>query len=183
METNMRKLFLEEVRKTLMSVKGEELDQLVDAVLAARKIMVVGKGRVGIAMRTFATRLSHMGLDVSCLQDVTSPHLGPGDLVLIGNTNGCSPLMNVYLEQAHGAGAKVYYIVVVDGTVSCKAEYVLHIRARLMGKQYIDIPSVQPMCSTFEQVLMLSLDTVCKMVQMRLGQSEEEMRSRSINII
>lgn len=183
MDTSKRRQFLEEVRKTLMQVDGRELEQLADAVLSAGKIMIVGKGRVGISMRMFATRLSQMGLDVSCLQDVTSPHLGPGDLVIIGNTNGCSPLMNVYLEQAHAAGAKVYYIVVVDGTVSCKAEYVLHIRARLMGKQWIDIPSVQPMCSTFEQVLMLSLDTVCKIVQTQLGLSEQQMRSRSINII
>ncbi len=44
------------------------------------KIVCTGAGRVGLAMRAFAMRLNHLGLDAHFLGETIVPHTGPGDL-------------------------------------------------------------------------------------------------------
>ena len=54
--------------------------RLIDAIVAAKKIVVFGCGREGLQMRGFAMRLFHMGRDVAVWGDMTTPPVGPGDL-------------------------------------------------------------------------------------------------------
>jgi hypothetical protein len=54
------------------------LDGLIEAIVAARRIIVFGLGRKGLQMRGFAMRLFHMGRDVAVWGDMTTPALGRG---------------------------------------------------------------------------------------------------------
>jgi 6-phospho-3-hexuloisomerase len=51
-------------------------DALVEAIVAAKRIVVFGLGREGLQMRGFAMRLFHMGRDVSVWGDMTTPPVG-----------------------------------------------------------------------------------------------------------
>ena len=48
------------------------------------KIVCTGAGRVGLAMRGFAMRLNHLGIDAHVLGETIVPHTGPGDLLIVG---------------------------------------------------------------------------------------------------
>src|SRR5580658_10409512 len=54
------------------------LDGLIEAIVAAKRIVVFGLGREGLQMRGFAMRLFHMGRDVAVWGDMTTPTLGAG---------------------------------------------------------------------------------------------------------
>ena len=54
----------------------------IEAIVAAKRIVVFGLGREGLQMRGFAMRLFHMGRDVAVWGDMTTPALGPGDLFI-----------------------------------------------------------------------------------------------------
>ena len=56
----------------------DALDGLIEAIVAARRIVVFGLGREGLQMRGFAMRLFHMGRDVAVWGDMTTPALGRG---------------------------------------------------------------------------------------------------------
>ena len=58
------------------------LDGLIEAIVAAKRIVVFGLGREGLQMRGFAMRLFHMGRDVAVWGDMTTPALGAGDLFI-----------------------------------------------------------------------------------------------------
>ena len=58
-------------------------EPLIEAILSARRIAVYGAGREGLAIKGFAMRLFHMGRDVHVVGDMTTPPVGPGDLLIV----------------------------------------------------------------------------------------------------
>ena len=54
---------LGELERTLGAISPDAAEKLVDRIVGARKILVAGAGRSGLAVRGFAMRLMHMGFD------------------------------------------------------------------------------------------------------------------------
>src|SRR5690242_7825712 len=79
---------LAEIQAVLAPVDEAQVESLVGALLGARRIVVYGAGRVGMACRGFAMRLGHLGLAAYTLGDSTVPAIGPGDLLLLCSGSG-----------------------------------------------------------------------------------------------
>ncbi len=83
----------------------DALDGLIEAIVAAKRIVVFGLGREGLQMRGFAMRLFHMGRDVAVWGDVTTPALGRGDLLIASAGPGDLPTARTLVDIARKAGA------------------------------------------------------------------------------
>lgn len=59
-----------------------ELFEFMQAIMEAERIFVVGAGREGIAARSFAMRIMHLGKETFWLWDDTTPGMRQGDLFL-----------------------------------------------------------------------------------------------------
>jgi 6-phospho-3-hexuloisomerase len=79
---------LNEINKTLESSDFNDLDNFINKILSAKKIVLFGAGRVGLIMKTFAMRLNHLGLDSYFLGEINLPVTGLGDLMIIGSGSG-----------------------------------------------------------------------------------------------
>nr|WP_122011819.1 hypothetical protein [Maliibacterium massiliense] len=200
---DVRKQIIEELKHSVLSVKEAELDTLCDYILQAPKVIVYSRGRVGLAMKAFAMRLNHLGLCGRFLGDITTPAIGKGDLLLVGTSLGFPSSFERFMDIAHYNGASVIgFTSNPEGPLWQKAEATVNIPARAFtshpeefeGREITDpaevravellhMPSVQPMCSTFEQALLLVLDYTVLKLQQRLGQSEQQLRDRHANIL
>ncbi|MGI6005346.1 MAG: hypothetical protein ACOX88_08055 [Christensenellales bacterium] len=178
----MRKQILDEVREVLMSVDTGQIEALADAIMQAPKVMFVGRGRVGLSLRAFCMRLGHLGIQACMSGGMTSFALSEGDLVIIGNCSGSGDNMMDFLNRAHKLGCKVWIVHCYNGPVAQQADGLLTIHARIMETHLIDVPSLQPMCATFEQVLLMLGDTIARMIQQRTGDTEQMLRSRHATI-
>ena len=58
---------LYDLSQTFAQLPDDAADGLIDAIVAARKIVLFGLGREGLQTRGFAMRLFHMGRDVAVL--------------------------------------------------------------------------------------------------------------------
>ena len=58
-------------------------ERMCDEILAARRIACFGVGREGLMMRALCMRLMHLGFDAHVVGDMTTPPIGPGDLLMI----------------------------------------------------------------------------------------------------
>ena len=67
---------LNDLAGVFAAMPEDALDGLIDAIVAAKRIVVFGLGREGLQMRGFAMRLFHMGRDVAVWGDMTTPALG-----------------------------------------------------------------------------------------------------------
>jgi DNA-binding MurR/RpiR family transcriptional regulator len=73
---------LSDLASVFAAMPEDALDGLIDAIVAAKRIVVFGLGREGLQMCGFAMRLFHMGRDVAVWGDMTTPALGAGDLFI-----------------------------------------------------------------------------------------------------
>ena len=70
---NHTRAVLGELERTLSMISPEESEQLAERIVAAKKILVAGAGRSGLAVKAFAMRLMHMGFDAHVVGETVTP--------------------------------------------------------------------------------------------------------------
>src|ERR1700749_1612249 len=97
---------LSDLAGVFAAMPEDALDGLIEAIVAAKRIVVFGCGREGLQMRGFAMRLFHMGRDVSVWGDMTTPPVGPGDLLFVSAGPGQLATAQVLVDTPRAAGAR-----------------------------------------------------------------------------
>ncbi|WP_291745415.1 SIS domain-containing protein [Bauldia sp.] len=167
----------------LARMPDDAADPLIEAILAARRIAIHGLGREGLAMKGFAMRLFHMGRDVHVVGDMTTPPLGPGDLLIVSAGPGDFRSIDALLDIASNAGAKTAVVTAEpEGATSRKADVQLAIPAQTMASDQGGAVSVLPMGSLFEIAQAIVFELVILRLRERTGETAETMRARHTNL-
>ena len=95
---------LNDLGRVFAALPDDAADALIEAIVAAKRIVVFGCGREGLQMRGFAMRLFHMGRDVSVWGDMTTPPVGPGDLLVVSAGPGYLATAAVLVDIAAQGG-------------------------------------------------------------------------------
>ena len=176
------KAILIELDEVLSRVSEEQIDALVDAILGARRILIFGLGREGLAMRSFAMRLMHLGFDVHLVFDITVPPIGPGDIFLVSIGPGYLATTEALIDIARKAGGKVIVVTAEPEGQTCKkADQLVYIPAQTMAKAE-GSASKQAMGSAFEQSLWILFDALVPRLMAETGQTLEDVRERHANL-
>jgi len=158
-------------------------DAFVDAILGAKRIAIYGAGREGLQMDGFAMRLFHLGRDVHLVGDMTTPPIGPRDLLIVSSGPGASNVGDALIAVARSAGAKVAVVTGQPaGRTPAKADVVFHIPAQTMADDRAAGASVLPMGSLFETAEMIAFELIVLKLRSRLGETAETMRARHTNL-
>ncbi|TEU07951.1 MAG: SIS domain-containing protein [Anaerolineales bacterium] len=173
---------LAEIDRSLSRVSESETQALLDEIVAARCIIVYGLGREGLAMRGFAMRLMHLGLDVAVVGDMTTPPIGPGDLFLVSCGPGYLATVQALAGIAHQAGGRIAMLTAQPtAPLPQQADLLVYLPAQTMAEAE-QSSSVQSMGSAFEQTLWIYFDALVPRLQAALGQSAEDTRRRHTNL-
>jgi 6-phospho-3-hexuloisomerase len=178
---------VDEVRGALGAGAGAEAERLCDELLKAKRIATYGVGREGLMMRALCMRLMHLGLDAHVVGDMTTPHLGRGDLLVVSAGPGTFSTVEALVGVARAAGARTAVVTAQpEGPVPRSADVVIQIRAQTMAD---DLPaadrggsSVLPMGSLYEAAMLIFFDVVSILARERTGQTMESMRGRHTNL-
>lgn len=155
----------DEIEEVLSRIDDEEFAEFVRQCKNARRIMLIGKGRVGLCLKAFSMKLNSIGKESCVLDETTAFHMTGEDLLILGNMTGEAGWADYYIDLARAIGAPVLYITSLDGRASKCADAVLHIRARAYGvSDDENYSSCQPMSSTAEQCLWFALDAAAQLV-------------------
>ena len=158
-------LILSELTQSLSSINYEEVETLVDEILRAEKVFVVGVGRVLLMLEAFVKRLNHLGVPAFYVGQIDEPAIGPNDLLIVGSGSGESVIPVTITKVAQKYNPRVVHIGSnMNSTVTSMS--VAHVRIPCRTKLGLEdeIASRQPMSSLFEQSLLLLLDTVSMMI-------------------
>ena len=175
---------LHELGDVFKHVKDDAADALIDAIIAARHIAVYGCGREGLAIKGFAMRLFHLGLDVHVLGDMTVPHFGKGDLLIVSAGTGHLNSGEAFINVARGDGARIA-VITSQPTLSTPklADVLTIIPAQTMADDTGPSPaSVLPMGSLFEGAQFLTFEVLILMLRERLKVTPSAMRKRHTNL-
>ena len=175
---------LQELRAVLDAVAPDALEQALDMIAQADKILLYGCGREGLQMRGLAMRLYHLGLNAGMVGDMNAPALGRGDLFLVSAGPGTLETVTALMQVARRDGAQVLFLTATPEAPATKlADHVLHIPAQTMASdQGATAPSVLPMGSLYEGPTFMLFEMMVLQLRERLGISGEEMRARHTNM-
>jgi len=180
---NHRKQILNELSEAFWAVDESQLESVVKRIQHSGKIFCDGMGRSSLAMRGFAMRLVQLGLPGCMVGEVTTPAFGKDDLLLICSASGTSPVLLYHAQQAIRQGGTV--AIITGSPASPLGELagdIVLIPASNKDSNRLELTSIQPMGSLFEQTSQLVCDTLTLMLMEQMNISAEEMRKRHANI-
>jgi 6-phospho-3-hexuloisomerase len=164
----IRRLVLDEIECALAAVDRAQVERLVEALLGAEKVFVVGVGRVMISLQALGKRLNHLGITTYCVGDVNEPAITPRDLLLVGSGSGESAIPVAIAQIAKQHGARIAH---VGSNPRSSLAPVTDVFVRIPVKTKLELPdelgSAQIMSSLFEQCLFLLGDVVALMIARR----------------
>ena len=175
---------LDELSETVGHICNDSAEKLADAILAAETIFVAGAGRSGLAMKSFAMRLMHMGFDTYVVGETVTPNITDTDVLLIGSGSGSTNSLVINANKAHAIGATICLITIDENSpIAQVAEVILTIPAPSPKvNRDLGFRSVQPMGSLFEQSLLLTLEAIVLLLMRKTGKTTELMFTRHANL-
>jgi len=175
---------LDELRQVLLNVDPQQLNDFVQELITAQRIACHGVGREGLMIKALAMRLYHLGLDAHVVGDMTTPPIGPGDLLVISAGPGYLSTVDALRKVAQDADAKVACITAQPGgDTPAKSDLILHLPAQTMADDRGDSVSTLPMGSLFEgtQFLLFEL-IILQLVSLLPDNKVAAMRDRHTNL-
>ena len=170
---------LAELESILTRVQADEVDGLVEAILASRVVVVAGAGRVGMAARGFAMRLGHLGRAAYALGDATVPSIGAGDLLLVASGSGETQTIYDVAAVAKRSGAQLALVTGRrDSRMGGMADVLVELPAPSKVVEAGGTASVQPLTTLNEQALQIFFDAVVLELMDRTNESSESMWRR-----
>ncbi len=161
---------------------------LVDSIMSAERIFVMGAGRSGLVARAFAMRLMHMGFNVYVVGETTTPAVNTEDLVIAVSGSGettsiaslgmiakriGSKLATITSNKDSSLGRISDVVILVSGRTKEDVIYEDYHARRMIG--YIQLA---PLGTVFEISALVFLDAVISELMVRTGESEEDLKSR-----
>src|SRR5277367_5876936 len=163
---------LDDLAGVFAAMPENALDGLVDAIVAAKRIVVFGLGREGLQMRGFAMRLFHMGRNVAVWGDMTTPEVGKGDLFFVSAGPGDLATARTLAGIARKAGARTALVTAQPkGDLAAHVDVVMVIPAQTMANDQGGKLSALPMGSLFETSQMIAFELAILKLRPRFNET------------
>ena len=175
---------LADLSRTLGQLDATQVEDLQDAILSADRVFIAGKGRSGLQMKAFAMRLMHLGLTVHVVDDVTTPALAEGDLLLVGSSSGRTASLLRQVATARQIGATIATVTGnLESPIADAAGTLVYIPAsNFKSGAKSKEKSVLVMGSLFEHCLGLLCDLLIIRLKHALNVDESAMNARHANL-
>ncbi|MCY7471781.1 6-phospho-3-hexuloisomerase [Bacillus safensis] len=155
------KVILNELSEHLSAIQDEQAEHLVTSILSAQKVFVAGAGRSGLMGKSFAMRLTHIGVKAYVIGETNTPSFTEEDLLIVGSGSGRTESLLVLAKKAKAIGGKVAaFTLSAESPLADLSDEVMLLSGAPKDQQDGNHHTIQPMGSLFEQSLLLIYDAV-----------------------
>lgn len=174
---------LDELKRVAEEIDANQLEEMCRRILEAKHVYLAGRGRSGLIARMFAMRLMHMGVSAYVVDEVVTPAIQKGDLLIICSGSGETGSLKIIADKAKQAGARLQLITAnAESYIAERADSKVVIQGYTPKNETNKNRSVQPLGAQYEQLQMLTLDGVVVKIKQMLGVTEQEMMNRHANL-
>lgn len=181
--TSLYQRALDDLARVFARIDEAAVERAVAAIAGADRIALYGVGREGLQIKGFAMRLFHLGRRAAMVGDMTTPPVGPGDLLIVSAGPGEFSTVLALMGVAREAGAKTLVVTAqADGEAARQADFVLPVPAQTMADDRGSATSVLPMGSLYEGAQYILFEVMILKLRDRLGVTPEAMRANHTNL-
>lgn len=174
---------LEENQAIAAQLNESPIADVLEMILAAPRIFVLGQGRSGLVLRMFAVRLVHLGLPVHIVGETTTPAIQANDLLITCSGSGTTGVTCLLAEKAVDTGAKVVAITAVpDSRLARLATRIIVVPAPTRHSRPEEGPSIQYEGSLFEQSALLLCEALFLELRQARDVGSDELWARHANL-
>ncbi|MDO8130389.1 MAG: SIS domain-containing protein, partial [Candidatus Brocadiales bacterium] len=138
------RIILDEIRSVLERIDEKSYEDFLSAILNAKSVFVTGQGRSGLVSRTFAMRLTHIGLNAYCVGDATTPNLNKGDLLIACSSSGSTHITRYIAGLAKKSQATVVAVTShKDSPLAGQADIIIELPVQEVSTLYKNDGSIQ----------------------------------------
>jgi 6-phospho-3-hexuloisomerase len=180
-------LMAKHLQKVIAELDRQKIKQMLEDIINARAVFVMGAGRSGLVGRAFAMRLMHLGFTAYVVGESTTPAVTKEDVVIAisgsGQTRSIANLGKITKE----IGAKLITITSnEESTLGKISDTVVKIAGRTKedAGEYVErhlrgeYTYLTPLGTSFETSATVFLDGAIAELIYITGASEEDLKSR-----
>ena len=182
---DVHKIIIEELSRSLSKIDERDVERLIERIMERKNIFVVGAGRVGLMLHSFAMRLCHLGFGSHIVGSITCPPIGERDLLIVASSSGETATVREVVGKAGSSDVEIFAITANhDSTIAGMARNILVVEApsTLQTNGERASASQQPMKTLFEQSLFVLLESVVLRLMHETNQTADDMVIRHANL-
>ncbi len=181
------------IERALKELDRDSVSEMLDMILCAKSIFVMGTGRSGLVGKAFATRLMHLGLCVHVVGESTTPALHSDDCVVAisgsGETRSIVDLGRVVKEigatliaitskpdsslgEMADQTVRIFGRAKDDGDGEDEEDYL----ARHLLGEYAKLSNLAPLGTTFEITALVFLDAAIAELMVHMGKDSNALK-------
>jgi 6-phospho-3-hexuloisomerase len=184
-------LMAEHLENVAAKLDKDSVKQMLEDIMGAKRIFVMGAGRSGLVGRAFAMRLMHLGLSSHVVGETTTPAVSKDDVVIAISGSGQTRSVSNLGRVAKEIGAKLVTITSnKESTLGELSDTVIVLPGRTKDDAggYVErhmrgeYTYLTPLGTSFETSASVVLDALIAELIFITGASEEDLKSRHTNI-
>lgn len=176
-----REKFLLEISEVLNAIDISQAEKLEELLTDSGEVFCYGIGRSGLAVRSFAMRLMHMGKSCSIVGDTLAHAIKSGDVLLVASASGKSENLCNIIQKAKNLGANIALITANSESGAAKLADVI-VKISAPSKDESDKRTVVPMGSLFEDCAVLFFDLVVVDMMKKFNMNSKDLLKRHANL-
>jgi 6-phospho-3-hexuloisomerase len=168
-------LVLNEIQAVFDNIDSKQVQALVDSIISAEKVFLVGVGRVMLCLKAFSKRLNHLGIKAYCVGDENEPAITNRDLLIVGSGSGESVIPVAIAKVATQFKPQIAHI---GSNYKSSIEPITDLFIRIPAMTKLKLPgefkSKQPMTNIFDQSLYILCDVITILIIKEKGLDDIE---------
>lgn len=169
-----------ELERTIEHLDLKDINEFIVELQAANRIFTAGLGRSGLYLRSFAMRLTQLGMSSFVVGETTTPAIESGDLLLISSKSGKSRSLISYAKIARLQTSK---IALISGNPKSAVNDLADCRIIIPEKiSHNNENSVLPLGSLFELTSVLLFEIITMKLMKSRDETSETMSARHANL-
>lgn len=187
------RLIVDQLNDVIDRLDNEAIKGMLQEILNAERIFLMGAGRSGLVAKAFAMRLMHLGFTVYVVGETTTPAVQEKDVVIAisgsGETRSIanlgkivkdigSTLITVTSKEESTLGRISDIAMVLPSKTKNDLDAGGYLERNMRG----DYKNLPPLGTAFEITSLVFLDSVIAQLITLTGASEAELKSRHTNI-
>ncbi len=169
-------------------IDSESVMKMLDMLIDAKNVFIIGLGRSGLVARAFAMRLMHLGISVYVVGETITPAINEDDILLAISGSGETSFIISTATTSKSRHAKIIAVTSYDdSTLGKMSDLIIHVKGRTKidsEKDYIKRQingrhqPLAPLGTMFEITTLVFLEGVIAELMHKMGKTEDDLKAR-----
>lgn len=179
---------VDNIKDVSSEIDDERIMEMLDMLISANNVFIIGLGRSGLVARAFAMRLMHLGINVYVVGETITPAINSDDCLLAISGSGETSFIISTAKISRQRNAKIIAVTSYDdSTLGDLSDLIIHVKGRTKidsEKDYIKRQingkhqPLAPLGTLFEVSTLIFLEGVIAELMNKMGKTEDDLKAR-----